>query len=463
MTDDLRPSQIVGVDFLSTLPTAILADDTGLGKSAQAIRAADKVGAKRILILCQPIGRVSWAIEAPKWQTTERQIVQFDKDTKHIPAGPLVLVAAYSSLSRVVDRTRLKKMLKTVGVFGGFDLVILDEAHHLAHPKSARTKAAYGNTMDKSGGVIDLVEAPRVWLLSATLQRSNASELFAHLRALFPAILASIFGHVPTHAEFIERVCRTAETPYGTQITGNDPVAMSVLREAMRPFILRRVKRDVAKELGEVQHVTLPLPIDPKEVILAAREDNGTMDAYLDALDAGLVAEESDPPGTATLRRHLGHFKAKAAVEWIEDFLEANPDRKLIVFAHHTDAINLLVERLGRFNPSVIDGRTPPGSRQLEVRAFQEFDSVRLFIGQTVAAGTSITLTAAHDVLLLEPEGVPADNHQAIGRADRIGQTQPVTAYYAYAAGTSDERYAARAKRRAADFDHFFQPLTTAA
>ncbi len=458
-TATLRPSQIEGVDFLSTLKHAILADDTGLGKSAQSIRAADKVGARRVLILCQAIGRVSWAKEVPMWQTMPREVVQFGPGTKDLPVGDCVVIAAFSSLSRKPDLARFKKALWKSQMFSGFDLVIIDEAHHLANPDSARTKAAYGKTMDIAGGVLELVEAERVWLLSATLQRNNASELFPHLRALFPAVLAKLFGFVPKLKDFVERYCKTAVTPYGENIIGNDPDTIPALREAMRPYILRRVKRDVAAELGEVQHVTLPLPIDPVQVKLAARTDNDLLQ-YLDALDAGAMSEEDVPVNVSALWRTLGEFKATPSIEWITEFLDNNPDRKLVVFAHHRAVIKALHAGLAQYIPCVIDGGTPPTRRAEEVDLFQLDPKARLFIGQTIAAGTSITLTAASDVLMVEQEWTPADNYQAISRVHRIGQTEPVTVYHAYAAGTVDERIAARAKRKTADFNDLIEKLT---
>jgi SWI/SNF-related matrix-associated actin-dependent regulator of chromatin subfamily A-like protein 1 len=468
MTAPLRPSQVEGVDFLSTRSRAILADDAGLGKSVQSIRAADGVGAARVLVLCQAIGRVSWAIEFPKWQQIDRQVIIYDKNTKVIPpTGPVAVIAAYPTLSRATDRERFKRMLFRAMVFHPFDVVIIDEGQHLSHPKSLRTKAVYGSTMDITGGVLDIVEATRVWVLSATLQRNNASELFPHMRALFPAVLAHLFGYVPTYKDFVSRFCNEAVTPYGKQIVGNNQEAVAQLREAMRPFILRRVKRDVAAELGAIQSITLPLPVDPKEVLELARgSGEAEMDEWLDLLDdypdpAGITL--NPPPNASAQWRALGLLKIDPAVEWIEDFLSTYPDKKLIVFAHHRDVIDALHQRLAHYLPAVIHGGVLTERRVVEANAFQNDPKARLFIGQTIAAGTSITLTAASTVLQLEPEWVPADNYQAVSRAHRIGQTEPVTVYYGFAAGTVDERIAARAKRKADDFSNLFDPLTSAA
>jgi SWI/SNF-related matrix-associated actin-dependent regulator 1 of chromatin subfamily A len=166
------------------------------------------------------------------------------------------------------------------------------------------------------------------------------------------------------------------------------------------------------------------------------------------------------PVNVSALWRTLGEFKVEPAIEWITEFLDNNPDRKLVVFAHHRAVITALHIGLARYSPCVIDGSTPPARRAEEVDLFQLNPLARLFIGQTIAAGTSITLTAASDVLMVEQEWTPADNYQAISRVHRIGQTEPVTVYHAYAAGTVDERIAARAKRKTADFNDLIEKLT---
>ncbi|MBN9348273.1 MAG: DEAD/DEAH box helicase [Devosia sp.] len=451
------------MDFLSGSSRAILADDTGLGKSAQAVRAADKIGAQRILVICQAIGRVSWAIEIPKWQTIPREVVQFTGNTKLIPPTPVAVVAAFDALSRAEARKQLRRLLRHAQMFGTFDAVVIDEAHHLGNADSNRTRAIYGAKLNLAGGVLLDVSgdrAPSTWLMSATIQRKNAGELYPHLRALFPDVLTKLFGGViPAYDAFIARFCVTQDTPYGLEIVGNNPITIHELREALRPYVLRRAKKDVQQEIGPVQHLTLPLTLSP---IPGAQRTS----SELDALMAAISDDEDLPelsPSAAEERRLLGLAKTPAATEWIKDFLDANPDAKLGVFARHREVLDQLEAALAPYNPAVIHGSVSSAQRATRVDSFQNDPTCRVFIGQNTAAGTSITLTAAHYVLLLEPEGVAADNHQIVGRFDRLGQTESVTAFYGFAAGTADERYAARARRRAADFDDLIGALTTTA
>lgn len=460
----LRPSQIEGKSFLAARRRAFLADDTGLGKSAQSISAADEIGAKRIIVLCQAIGRLSWALEIPKFQTIPRTVVQFDGATKALPDGPMALVVAYSSLSIKKHRDRLFRLLDADT--SRFGAVIIDEAHHLSNPESNRTEAVYGRALGLLGGLLVRANAPLppVWLLSATFQRKNAGDMYAHLRALFPDVLWDLFGGtVPDPDTFVEKFCITRETHYGLDVVGNNPIMIDELRDAVRPHLLRRVKKDVAQELGEVQRVVLPFEVDQAKVRADVLKEGGVpgeLDTILDGLD--MDSDMPDlPPSAATERRVLGVHKLPPAIEWIEDFLDADPSRKLVVFAHHVEVLLRLEQALKRFAPAVVHGSVNTSKRAADVNRFQTMSDCRLFIGQTIAAGTSITLTAASTVLLLEAEGVPADDYQAISRVHRIGQTEPVTAYYAFAAGTADEKIVTRARRRADDFEHFIGALTT--
>jgi SWI/SNF-related matrix-associated actin-dependent regulator 1 of chromatin subfamily A len=114
------------------------------------------------------------------------------------------------------------------------------------------------------------------------------------------------------------------------------------------------------------------------------------------------------------------------------------------VFAVHRDVISILASALrkkfGRFGVVTLFGGTPPRRRQENIDRFQTDPKCRVFIGQVVAAGTAITLTAAHDVLFAEASWNPADNAQAAMRCHRIGQDEPVFVRFVSAAGTIDER-----------------------
>lgn len=148
---------------------------------------------------------------------------------------------------------------------------------------------------------------------------------------------------------------------------------------------------------------------------------------------------EAVGPSVALYRRWLGAVKATAFLPIVEDELKTGAIKKIVIFAHHKQVISFLKLKLKAYNPQVIDGSTGAYARTTAVDNFQFNDDARVFIGQTTAAGTGITLTAAHEVVVLEPDWVPANNAQAIMRCHRIGQKYPVRARFVRLADTLDD------------------------
>lgn len=457
MKPDPKPYQIAGIDFLAPQDAALLGDDTGLGKSLQLIRAADRRGSRRILICCPAIGRVSWRRQLAEWQTLDPSRPDFyypDETAGVIPTGPLALIVTYEWLS---DKRRAKSFLKALANAEPFDVLFADEAHYLKSPSAARTKAVYGARLDRKNSVSEGI--PALWPASATFTPNHVGELYTHLRAVLPDVLRDCFrGELPTFAEFRDRYCRTVATPFGVQITGNNRDTVPELAAAIRKRFLVRHKRDVLKELDPITFVDLPFEVPgPPDTVDTALHN--TLDAAEacgcddDVLVRSLRALAHNSDQVSTRRRSLGLLKVKAAAQWIADFCGNRPRAKLVVFAHHTDVIETLLAdtTLAAYKPVAIYGQTNNAEKGAIVDAFQNDPNVRLFIGQTIAAGTSITLTAASDVLLLEPDWTPDNNYQAISRCHRIGQQESVTAYFATAAGTIDERIGRVLRRKAQD------------
>lgn len=456
-----KPYQDTGIDFLAARSAAILGDDAGLGKSLQLIRAADKVGAERVIVGCPAIGRVSWRDQFTQWQIVGRKLV-FWPSKDPIPAGPVALVVTYDWLSR---KGNLKTLMAALDATDPFDVLMLDEVHYLKSLDANRTHAAYGRRLEGAKNAACL--AGRVswrWIASATLTPGHAAELYTHIKALFPSVLITIFGREVSFPEFRDRFCHVSVTPFGVKITGNNRNTIPQLKSALAPHILVRKKLDVLQDLDPIRCLPLPFEIADEADDLSGDELSEALDAAtalgLDMTDddclALLTALALRSDSASTQRRALGMAKVPQAVEWTENFLGNDRSKKLVIFAHHTDVIETLRDKLGQFKPALIYGKTPASVKGNEVARFQNDPACRLFIGQTLAAGTSITLTAASDVLLLEPDWTPVNNYQAISRCHRIGQRGSVSAYFAFASGTVDERISAVLRRKAADAAQLF-------
>lgn len=456
MTLTPHPYQMDGMFFLAGRERALLADDAGLGKSMQMIGAANALGASRIIVVCPAIGRVSWRLQFEIWDTTKRNLLLMPDDLQQIPvAGPCAVIVTFSWLATGTNRDKLRRRLARVA---RMDVAFVDEAHNLKSRTARRTTAVYGGGLDLSGGSI-LRGVPRVWVASATFTPLNAAELYPHMRALLPDTTRELFhGRVPNYNMFRDRFCITRNNGYGVEIVGNNPVAIPALRDALAPHILYRRKVDVLAQLPPVTTTLLPVEVGTAADVKAARE---MFAADPDALDddtfLGQLARAYDDPEHATKRRHLGTLKAKALLPWVADFLDNDRARKIVIFAHHRDTIGVLAEGLRSYNPRTITGETPHHLRPSFVSDFQDDPAVRVFIGQNRAANTSITLTAASTVLLVEPDPSPDQNYQAISRAHRIGQPGMVNALFAYTASNPIERRAAQVlQRRATDNAELF-------
>jgi SWI/SNF-related matrix-associated actin-dependent regulator of chromatin subfamily A-like protein 1 len=468
------PYQIEGIDFLTGSRAAILGDDAGLGKSLQMIRAANNRGAERILVICPAVGRVSWAIQFKEWDLAPRPVLLYPDDlpTDQIPLGPLALIVTVDWLS---DKKRAKRFLTALSCCAAidqpFDTAFIDEAHYLKSHDANRTKAVYGPDMDRRGGAIEDVEM--VWAASATITPLNASELYPHLRALLPGVLRGLFnGTLPTFRQFRDRFCVVRATTYGEKIEGNNPKTIPELRDAIRAIYLGRLKQDVLPQLGPIITDTLALEL-PRPLNAATQNNHATAgicglsdEDFLRALSRqmrggdGNTDDDTDETDTtfSEQRRVLGEGKADAFAPWLRDFLTANPDRKLIVFAHHRSVIDRVMQAGKAFGPVAIHGGTSRAQDALSVSSFQNSLACRLLVGQTRAAGTSITLTASSDVVILEPDPSPLNNYQAISRAHRLGQTRgSVTARFAAAISDPiDMRLAQIIRRRANDYQDLF-------
>lgn len=391
------PYQLAGAEFLAARTAALLADEPGLGKSAQAIIAADTAGAGRVLVICPASVVENWRREIEMWSLGlfDFEVLSFDRASQATP---------------------------------GFDTLIIDEAHYAKTPTAKRTQTLYGPKWDRVGGLAE--QAQRVYLLSGTPMPNNPSELWTHLRALHADAIPAKSGKPRTFAQFVGKFCHTRDNGFGMQIVGGKN--HDQLRAALDGFMLRRTKAEVMSEMPALRYAELAVPgrIDPKAlgdeavIVRKALEEHG-----VDGLK--MVAGH-----VTTLRRLTGAAKVAGVAAWVRDWL-ANGGGKIVLFAQHRDVLDGLQAELKPVCALArVDGSTT--DRQRQVDEFQRSDA-RVFLGQLQAAGTGITLTAASDLVFVESSWVPAENEQAAQRIHRIGQDAACLVRLATLAGSIDE------------------------
>lgn len=415
----LYPHQEIGVQWLLSNPRGGLFDEQGLGKTAQALAAADYLGVQRLLVVAPTSVTHNWKRESRQWSARRSvQIIETGRDRIDRNAGAVIVPHG------LVFRPGIATQLD------GFDLSVLDEAHMFRSPGAKRTRAFF------LGRAAICRRSPRCWLLTGTPIPNDPSEWWAMLAGLAPQRLrkSKIDPALFTYGEFRRRFCVLRPSQYGRgdKVIGAQNV--EELRARLAGFYLRRLKSQEL-QLPPIRFGTVTLTAEPA----TWPEKLRGMDAALrgrspeEMLDDAKRSEQY-----STWRRLCGVAKAPVAAAMLDEEL-SNSDGKMVVFCAHTEVVDVLHGALAGHGVLRLTGATPAEERQRLVERFQTDPSVRVFVAQIVAGGVGITLTAASDVVFVEQSFVPGDNAQAADRCHRIGQKQSVLVRFLSLAGSVDE------------------------
>ncbi len=423
---DLRHYQQQGVDWLAFLRDAelgaVLADDMGLGKTLQTIC----VLRGRALVVCPKSVVYNWVDEINRFRPGLRTAV-YGGSKRRIDPGADVTLMTYAVLR--LDSELLAKE--------EWDIVVLDEGQAIKNLGSQTARAAF-----------ELRGKFRV-VLSGTPVENRLEELWSAMHFANPGLLGGV-------AHFQER--------YASPIASGDPEAAARLRAKIRPFVLRRTKGEVLRELPARTDTVLHVELDEAErsvydaVRVAtsksvadklAQPGSGGVLAALEALlrlrqaacHAGLV------PG----QRAETSSKVERLVEALKDAVAEG--HKALVFSQWTSLLDRIEPHLGAAGIPFtrLDGSTP--DRGAVVGEFQGEAGPPVLLVSLKAGGTGLNLTAADHVFLLDPWWNPAVEEQAADRAHRFGQQRPVMVYRMVTKDTVEERILAlqESKRRVAE------------
>jgi SNF2 family DNA or RNA helicase len=435
-TELLSPYQLEGADFLSGKFRAGLFDDMGLGKSAQAIRACDDIGAERILVICPATGRVNWGREFQRFQKQRRKTYTIMSGSQKLPLGDGLTIVNYDLVA--------KRPIYNQLVSHRWDVCILDESHKLKEPDALRTQSVYGPRCDGELSIVG--NALYTWALSGTPMLNNALELWSMLHTLAPELI--LWNGKPlSWWQFLNRYCVYKENKHQriVVIKGRNG---EELKNRIAPFFLRRMKRDVLKDLPDVRVSCFALNVtetvshilkmeEHPEVARLREHIEANPGADINLGDFGPLAESEH---MATLIRLTGIVKAHAIVDLLKDELTGGLD-KIVLMAWHREAIQVLFDGLNDagFKTVRLQGGMTPRAQQEAIDSFQTSPDVRVFIGQISAAAEVITLTAASQLMFVEASWSPKINEQARDRVWRRGQKESVLVRFAYLPGSIDE------------------------
>jgi superfamily II DNA or RNA helicase len=416
---ELRPYQRRGVDWLCALRDAglgaLLADDMGLGKTLQALC----VLRGRSLVVAPTSVLHNWEREARSFRPGLRVAVYHGPGRVLDPDAELTLTT-YAILR--LDADALAAL--------PWDAVVLDEAQAIKNPDSQVARAAYR------------LRAGFPLALTGTPVENRLDELWSQLHFAARGLLGG-------RRDFEERVARP--------IAAGEPGAAERLRARIRPFVLRRLKREVAPELPPRTDIVLEAELGDEErrvydaVRAATREEvvrrleaGGSTLAALEALLR--LRQAACHPALLPGQRAAGSAKLALLLEMLDEAVAEG--HKALVFSQWTSLLDLVEPQLraAGLGFARLDGATR--DRAGVVAAFQDEAGPPVLLASLKAGGTGLNLTAADCVFILDPWWNPAAEDQAADRAHRIGQQRPVMVYRLVAQATVEERILALQERK---------------
>ena len=421
--------------------TFLLADEPGLGKTAQALLAAEAAHAYPLLVVVPNVVKMNWAREASLW-TPNRRATVIHGDGDSMDGFADIVVINYELLDR------------HVGWLGshGFRGMVVDEAHFIKNKTSQRSQH-----------VLNLSERIRTRYPRALLMALTGTPLINDIED-FQAIwefLGWINDKMP--------LGRLMDSLEETGLTPADPGFYPSARRAVVDLgIVRRRKVDVASDIPARRVADLPVELDDdagrsirdaeRELArrLVARYESAlatrTSGVVVEGIDHDLVRRvaawerEDMATGTGenvfTMMRRIGQAKAGLAADYAAQLVRSVG--KVVFFAKHVDVMDAAEETFARrgIRYASIRGDQTANVRQKNIDAFVNDPEVAIVVCSLTAAGVGINLQVASNLVLAELSWTDAEQTQAIDRVHRIGQDEPVTAWRVIATQTIDTKIA---------------------
>jgi superfamily II DNA or RNA helicase len=419
---ELLPYQIDGIAFAVGAGRAVLADDMGLGKTIQGIGTAElfarEVGIRKVLIVCPASLKSQWLIEIRRFSDRTCQLIMGSARDRHAQyaCDSFFIVCNYEQVLRDINA------IENVS----WDLIILDEAQRIK------------NWEARTSRIIKALRSEFALVLSGTPLENRLEELFSVVEFIDNRWLGPAFQFFNQHRTVDEK----------GKVLGYKN--LDVLRERLKPVLLRRTRAMVMRELpprsSEVIRIPptdeqLELHAGHKRVVSTILKKRFISEMDLLRLQKALLMCRMAADSTALVDKQFPGFSSK--LEKLEELLgdlAQETDRKIVLFSEWTTMLDMIGEILERLKlPFVrLDGSVPQKERQRLVHRFQTDPDCKLFI-TTNAGSTGLNLQAANTVINIDLPWNPAILEQRISRAHRMGQKRPVQVYILVTEGTLEE------------------------
>ncbi|MBU0986579.1 MAG: DEAD/DEAH box helicase, partial [Proteobacteria bacterium] len=422
LNTELLPYQLDGIAFAVGAGRAVIADDMGLGKTIQGIGVAELLSQdadiSKALIICPASLKSQWRLEIKRFSNRSCQLVigSAQERTAQYDSACFFTICNYEQVLR--DILSIEKVK--------WDLIILDEGQRIK------------NWEAKTSQTIKALKSPFALVLSGTPLENRLDELYSVVEFIDDRRLGPAF-------RFFNQYRVTDESG---KVLGYKN--LDVLREKLKPVLLRRTRKMVLKDLPSRTTEIMRVPPTDEQVQI----HNGhkriiqtiITKKYLTEMDilrlqkALLMCRmaanstflvDKQPPGFSSKLKELDSLLAQLADE---------EDRKIILFSEWTTMLNLIEPILERrqLNYVRLDGSVPQKKRQGLMHQFQNNPDCKLFIS-TNAGSTGLNLQAANTVVNVDLPWNPAVLEQRISRVHRMGQTRPVQVFILVTEDTLEE------------------------
>ncbi|MHA1344946.1 MAG: DEAD/DEAH box helicase [Candidatus Heimdallarchaeaceae archaeon] len=403
------PFQIGGMWFFKkTKGRGILGDDMGVGKTIQFLGWAAVNPSKRPIIVVVPASaKYNWEDQIQEHTYMKCQVLS---GRTPYPITENLIIINYDIITYWI-----KELLKIKP-----HVIVFDESHYLKTRTALRTKACR-EIARKVKCIIPMSGTPII---------NRPIEFFPVLNMVAPKEFSSFW-------KYAFRYCNPKKGWQGKGWDFTGASHLDELRERIKPYFLRRTKKEVLPQLPKKRRTILPIDIsNSKEYEKATlhflqwyRKKAGTKKARRAKKAQALVK-------IGQLKQLVAEGKIKKACEWIDNFLY-NTNEKLVVFVYHRNIFNTLIKKYKKI--AAVGGKAGK-ERQNQVRLFQEEEWCRLFIASLKGDKEAITLTASSTVLFLELGWTPSEHDQAEDRVNRIGQKDnKIGIYYILGRNTIDQ------------------------
>lgn len=409
--------QLEGIKFfIDNNGKAILADECGVGKSAQALGYILHEKLSKILIICPASVKYAWENEIKKWTCLNSFIINSKtKLTEEILNNHNIFVINYDLLLKFFPVLSITK----------FDCLIGDESHYIKSPSTRRCKLVRKLSRN----------IPHILLLSGTPMLSRPIELYSSLNLIDPKNWGDWWS-------YSKKFCGGHQTYWG-YYDCSGATNIDELREKISKYFLRRTKAEVLPELPPKTYINLPIELKNDYQVKYKIAEKNFVD-YLKSIK-NKTEEEINKSLQAQalvqlneLRQIASEGKTEYAQEIIENIIQGG--EKVVVFSVYNRPLTQLKEYF-KSKAVMIIGSTGEQERRDNINKFQFDKNCLIFLGGIISSSIGINLTAASNVLFIDFPWRPSDITQAYSRIDRMGQkAKHISIYTLIAKETIDQK-----------------------